>query len=322
MRLHKKSMYSILIFFTIANTGYAKSTKVFEKDVSVKNTLSACQLSVTNDISINGNLCIEGSIYDTGKLTSENGEKGDTGYTGPTGAIGATGPVGLVDGATGPTGSTGPTGAPGARPSVVEVVVTANTLFSARAGSAIEPENSIVPNEIIKDFWTVLASDIRAVQLPVVGFECKSANEGGSGRPIGCQFAIPVEADLTQSYTVNIYAFTYSEDYDADDHTHDVVMKCAVEYLQPTGAIFTNESAPDDIQKSAATTFIGYDSAIGYDRLYFKQISIGMNPIGPGQAGYAHYTLYRTDAKGTGLAEMENIYIAAIRFVFARKTSY
>ena len=113
--MKKIVQFLCLILISTSFVQDAKKCKIFEKNVLAKKLLTACQLSVLNNAYIQGDLCVDGTIYadlPAGGTTGPTGATGVTGVTGTTGPTGATGVTG-VTGATGPTGATGVTGVTG-----------------------------------------------------------------------------------------------------------------------------------------------------------------------------------------------------------------
>ena len=348
MRSYKLLFYSVLTALSVFNACSAKKTKIFDKNVLAKKLLTACQLSVLNNAYIQGDLCVDGTIYadlpaggttgptgatgvtgvtgttgPTGAtgVTGVTGTTGPTGATGVTGVTGATGPTGAtgvtgVTGTTGPTGATGvtgvtgttgPTGATGATggAGIFELVFNANTMMS--------PHGNDSPNTILLDMLGDTGNDAD-VEFLLWEFHCQNHPE--SPEPISLSFQIPLEADLSNGWDLDLHLFTLAPRTGAEEST-DITVRARASY-RSNGEAFYNNVNP--VNETVITGTINVTSPAGTaTEVHTNHYLVSMHLTGTGASAgdFGFLAMDRTDTQDTPANNpLGTIYLAVVSLRF------
>lgn len=304
---------SILCTFFVQD---AKKTKIFDKNILARKLLTACQLSILNNAYIQGDLCVDGTIYAnlpnagiTGP-TGATGADGLDGATGPTGATGSTGPTGATGitgvtgttgsiGPTGPTGATGsigPTGATGAGSSTIELIFNANSFAALNR----DPE----PDVRLDDRFNVPLN----VQLWL--YEMKPFSV--ATEPLSLAFRIPENADLSNGYTVNILFFTLSQNGQTPlSGTINIVTQAL---YRSSGENFNRVSSDYENNSGSISVNVSDTPVFGAETIYYL-VSIDLDGTNASPGDFAFLSLQRsadTDDIRTGLSSVSIVFDAAV----------
>ena len=286
--MKKIVQFLCLILISTSFVQDAKKCKIFEKNVLAKKLLTACQLSVLNNAYIQGDLCVDGTIY---------ADLPAGGTTGPTGATGVTG----VTGTTGPTGATGATGGAG----IFELVFNANTMMS--------PHGNDSPNTILLDMLGDTGNDAD-VEFLLWEFHCQNHPE--SPEPISLSFQIPLEADLSNGWDLDLHLFTLAPRTGAEEST-DITVRARASY-RSNGEAFYNNVNP--VNETVITGTINVTSPAGTaTEVHTNHYLVSMHLTGTGASAgdFGFLAMDRTDTQDTPANNpLGTIYLAVVSLRF------